>query len=217
MDTPLKFWNELHDRYANTDWINQPSLFAQWVVQYFPQQGNILELGAGSGQDSRFFASKGYHVVSTDLSDRGLHYNQQKIPQELQLKVTIQQLNLENLFPLADESFDIVYSHLAIHYFDNKIIRQIFDEIYRVLKPGGIVALFTNSTSDPEYNTGEKLEEDYFLLNSQVKKRFFSPQSIQKFGKKFEVIVADNEGETYKDRRIGVEHLIRFVGRKFNV
>lgn len=112
-----------------------------------------------------------------------------------------------------DEAFEIVYSHLSVHYFTQKITKQIFSEIYRVLKPKGIVAILVNSTFDPEYGTGMELEEDYFEIDS-VRKRFFKVDSMKSFVQEFQVIVLDNLGATYKDRTKGVSNLIRFVGKK---
>lgn len=52
-------WKELHSHYQQQSWIEKPSIFAQNTIQYFPQAGTVLELGAGHGQDSIFFARKG--------------------------------------------------------------------------------------------------------------------------------------------------------------
>lgn len=64
------YWDKKHDKYAAQSWIDKPSIFVKEVIKYFPKMGKILELAAGQGQDSRFFASKGYKVVSTDFSSK---------------------------------------------------------------------------------------------------------------------------------------------------
>jgi len=171
-------------------------------------------LGAGQGQDSRFFAQKGYKVVSTDYAQEGLKLSRQQINEILKDHIALEELDLAHPFPYPDNSFNIVYAHLSIHYFDIKTTQQIFAEIKRVLKPGGIVAIMTNSTNDPEYNTGNKLEENYFEVHPGMKKRFFSVETMGTFAKKFQTLVLDNNGEGYKDRRKDVNHLIRFVGKK---
>lgn len=209
----IDFWNQQHHKYATTDWINKPSLFAKWVISYFPKTGKILELGAGHGFDSRFFVSRAYNVVSTDFSETALAYNTTKLPSEYRKKVAIEKLDMSQPFPYKDGSFDVVYAHLTIHYFSDTVTKKLFTEIYRVLKPGGVVALLTNSTSDPEYNTGRKIEEDYFDT-ANLYKRYFSKDSIQKYASAFTTIVVDDNGETYKDRVKGVGNLIRYIGKK---
>lgn len=48
--------------------------------------------------------------------------------------------------------------------------------------------------------------EDDFLITDGMTKRFFT-QNCKKFAKKFEVILCDDEGETYKDNAKGVTNL----------
>ena len=71
-------WQDLHKDYKNRDWIDKPSLFAETAITYFPSKGRVLDLGAGQGQDSRYFAEHGYDVVSTDLEETALE--QSKLP-----------------------------------------------------------------------------------------------------------------------------------------
>lgn len=206
-------WQNKHQQYAATDWINMPSIFAEFAVTHFPTTGKILELGAGQGQDSRFFAEKGYQVISTDRSEEVLKLNREKIPTDLQSKIEVAHLDMEKLFPFADATFEVVYSHLSLHYFTDATTKQIMEKSSRVLKPGGIVAILANSVNDPEYGLGTKIEDDYFE-NESVRKRFFSKDTIATFASDFEIILADENGETYKDSAKGVHNLVRLVGRK---
>ncbi|MBU0598135.1 class I SAM-dependent methyltransferase, partial [Patescibacteria group bacterium] len=121
--------------------------------------------------------------------------------------------DVANPLPFNKEIFDIVYSHLSLHYFDKKTTKKIFSQIYKVLKPHGFIAIMLNSTKDPEYGQGKKLEQDFYQIG-EITKRYFSPKSIKEFVQPYHTIMLDNRGETYKDRRIGVHNLIRFVGKK---
>ncbi len=208
-----QYWDKKLEKYATADWANAPSLFAEWAISLFPPAGMFLELGAGHGQDSRFFAEKGYKVISTDFSKAGLEYNRAKLPPELEKQVSIQLIDIAEPLPFGDGVFDVVYSHLALHYFDHKTTESIFREVHRVLKAGGILALLLNSTSDPEYGQGIKIEDDLFEIEG-IQKRYFSIDSIRLYASDFREIVADNKGETYKDRAKGTEYLIRSIGRK---
>ncbi len=207
-------WKELHDHYyKKAPWIDKPSLFAQDAINYFPKSGRILELGAGQGQDSRFFAEHGYKVVSTDLEDSALDLSRSKLSAKLKPEVTVRKLDLRDDFPFDKESFDVVYAHLSLHYFDIETTGKIFDSITRVLKPGGVVAVFTNSTSDPEYGTGKQIEPDFFQIDN-LAKRYFSVDTMRKFAQFYEIMLLDDHGETYKDAAKGIHNLIRFIGSK---
>jgi SAM-dependent methyltransferase len=206
-------WTDLHNSYKTKDWIGKPSIFAETAITYFPKSGKVLDLGAGIGQDSRFFAEQGYEVVSTDLKEEALQESHASLPNEVKQRITIQKTDLREELPFDDASFDIVYAHLSLHYFDYETTIRLFDEIKRILKPNGMLAFFANSVHDPEYNTGEKLEADYFQIDKTAK-RYFSVETARAFTKFFDINLLDNHGETYKDSAIGVHNLIRFIGTK---
>jgi SAM-dependent methyltransferase len=200
-------WNNLHKKYSDKDWKNKPSLFAETVCEYLPSKGKILELGAGLGQDSLFFAMQGYGVTSTDLSiDYLKNISNTK-------NIEVSQVDLSNELPFKKESYDVVYAHLSLHYFDAQTTKRIFKDIYSVLKSNGVLAFFTNSIDDPEYGTGVLIEPDYFKT-SGTQKKYFNVETATKFAHHFKPLLVDNNGETYKDRQKGVHNLIRFIGVK---
>jgi SAM-dependent methyltransferase len=206
-------WKELHANYRHQDWLEKPSLFAETAVQYFPEKGKILELGAGHGQDSLFFAEQGYEVVGSDLEIASLEASLSKYSSELKEKISVQKIDLKEILPFENDSFDVVYAHLSLHYFDQKTTQGIVKEIERILKPGGIFSFLTNSVSDPEYKTGEMLEEDFFQIG-KVTKRYFNIESVRRLTQNFQISLIDDLGQTYKDRAKGIHHLIRFIGSK---
>ena len=207
-------WSKLHDRYTKQDWINKPSFFAETAAEYFPKAAKILELGAGQGQDSRYFADKGHTVVSTDLEQTALDKNIEKLTAQQTEFVSTQKVDLREELPFGSESFDVVYAHLSIHYFDRDHTIRIMDEVGRVLKPGGVFAFFVNSTSDPEYGKWPEIESDYFDVEG-TSKRYFSMESARDYTQyNFDTVLLDNHGETYKDSAKGVHNLIRYIGTK---
>ncbi len=206
-------WKELHSNYQVQNWVDKPTIFAESAIQYFPKSGKILELGAGHGQDTFFFANQGYDVLSTDIETSSLLFNLAKKSDALKGKINVLQLDLRNPLPFDDQSLDIVYAHLSLHYFDKESTWFIINEIRRVLKSGGIFAFLANSTSDPEYSEGVRLEDDFFLIN-KITKRYFSIDSTKEFTQDFQVSLLDNLGKTFKDEAKGVSNLIRFIGKK---
>lgn len=200
------FWDKRHDAYAATDWIDEPTLFAKWAVSYLPKAGKLLELGAGQAQDSRYFADLGYQVTATDFSAQGLELAKQKSV----ASIAFQQVDLSRPLPFADESFDVVYGHMSLHYFDTITTTKLFAEIRRVLQPGGVLAALMNTTTDPEAAEGTPIEPDFRQFDP-LKKRYFSPESARAFAKDFEIRVADGHGTTYKDK---IDRLIRLVAVK---
>lgn len=209
----MTIWKELHTNYQSQKWIEKPSLFAETSLSYFPRSGRILELGAGLGQDSQFFLKQGYEVVTTDLEIEALEEAFSKLPRELREKSHIQQIDLRKKLPFKNGSFDVVYAHLSLHYFDQETTREIIQEIERVLKPGGVFAFLTNSVSDPEYATGDLIEPHFFQIG-KVQKRFFSVDYVREITNRFQIHLLDQLGQTYKDSAKGHHELVRFIGKK---
>ncbi|MBI4160256.1 class I SAM-dependent methyltransferase [Candidatus Wolfebacteria bacterium] len=207
------YWDEKHKKYSEQEWITRPSLFAQWAIQFFSAEGRILDVGCGQAQDTRYFAERGYDLVGIDFSEEGLRAAKNKLPPELDARIHFEQADISKPLLFSALSFDAVYSHLAIHYFDHGTTEEIFNEFHRVLKPGGICAILVNSVHDPEYGIGEKIETDYFKIGG-IAKRYFSAASLSEFARKFEIVICDENGEAYKDRNVGTVHLVRLIARK---
>lgn len=213
MSVEKDFWNKkIADWYAKTDWAKRPSIFVESVKEYYPGTGKVLELGCGAGQDGLWLASQGYDVTQTDLIE-GMFPDIRRRAEELGAKTELKQLDLLDLSSIEDSSFDVVHAHLSLHYFDKDTTEQIFKEIYRILRPGGVLSALFNSTSDPENNEGEEIEPHYRKIGS-LKKRFLDIAEARHFAEDFNILLADDEGETYKDRAIGTKNLIRLVAKK---
>lgn len=212
--TNKQYWDEALKRYAAKSWVDKPTIFAEQITSYFPKRGKLLELAAGQGQDSRYFARLGYQVTATDLVDTGLNEASQKAKKE-NLKIDFQVVDLAGPLPFPDAAFDIVYSHLGLHYLNKADTEKMFQEIHRVLKPGGVLAALFNTVDDPEINSSEfeKIEDNYYREAAfDFKKRYFSVDETKYFiSGLFEPLLLDNKGETYKDE---IKTLIRLVGRK---
>lgn len=212
-DNTQIFWEKALASYSAKDWIDKPTIFVQQAVQYFPASGKILELAAGQGQDSRYLATRGYEVFCTDISDYGLQEAERKAKNE-KLDITFKKVDLSEPLPFEDNEFDVVYSHLGLHYFVKDYTRQLFQEIHRILKKGGILAALFNTPDDPELKGEgfEKIEDNYFLeVKTGLKKRYLTLEDAKYFTDGiFEPIAIDTEGRAYKD---GKTALVRIIAK----
>ena len=209
---PVSFWNKKHIDYSSKNWIDKPAIFAQEAVEFFPKRGKLLDLGAGQGQDSRYFAHLGYDVISTDFSETALRLSRKKAKEE-RLKFKILKLDISTPLPFESEEFDIVYSHLALHYWDYEKTERIFSEILRVLKEGGVFAAIFNSIYDPEIVQLRKIGQSlYFDDKIKMARSYFSiPYMSDLIDDNFSIKMIDEKGRTYKDIN---EKLFRFIGSK---
>lgn len=96
------------------------------------QGKTVLDLGCGYGWHCVYAAEHGAaHVTGVDLSEKMLQVAGEKTnyPQVEYLRAAIEDVD----FP--EESFDVVFSSLAIHYL--KSYEVFVDQVRRWLKPGG--------------------------------------------------------------------------------
>lgn len=206
---PQNYWQKQHQKYSLFDWITKPTIFAQQVISLFPKKGKLIDLGAGQGQDSRYFAQSSFQVTSTDFTQEALDISKN---QSENLDIDFKNVDLTQPLPFADNSFDIVYSHLALHYFNQTITQQLFNEIHRILKTGGVFATLVNTHHDPEVLESTPIEPEFWLSPVGIEKRFFSIDSLKRMVKnQYQIIILDEHGETYKDT---IKNLIRFIGKK---
>ena len=205
------YWDNYYKKKDEEEWADQPSLFAQFSLIYFPKEGKLLEFGAGAGSDSRYFADHGYQVTCTDYSKEALNIAQWEAVNK-KLRIDHMLLDLTQPFPFENESFEIAFSHDVLHYFDNKKTRQIFEEIYRILKPEGILATLLKSHDDPERQSSTKLDDTFYKTPRGLDERFFTVNEVQSLIKDlFEPKVLNSTGQMIEKDN---DTFIRFIGEK---
>ena len=149
-----------------------------WLARYLEllearREGIILELGCGSGQDARFLTERGFQVVATDFSEEALRITRQTAP-----KVNVQPLDLSEPFSFADEFFEVVIAGLSLHYFSWRKTLEIVQEVRRCLVPNGLLLARFNAVKGlARRNVGERLEENYYLVDG-LPRRFFDEESL---------------------------------------
>ncbi len=90
----------------------------------------VLMLGCGTGEESRLLKEVGAtDIVGIDLSKESIKLAKSTYPDYEFIVGDMHKL------PFEDESFDFVYSSLAIHYSNEPA--TVYKEIYRILKKDG--------------------------------------------------------------------------------
>jgi SAM-dependent methyltransferase len=168
-----------------------PSAAAIKALKIFKKRNitNIIELGAGLGRDTIFFAKNSIHVYALDYSISALNIiNQKAKEQNLLGLIKTEIFDIRKTLKFSNESFQCFYSHmLYCMAFNNLDLLNLNNEIFRVLKKDGINIYTVRNTSDDDYmngvHRGEDLyENDGFIVN------FFSKEKIQKLSKGFKNI-----------------------------
>lgn len=201
-------WNTKHGKGEHAAHRTGPAPFALFTEPFFPRGARILEIGCGVGSDADFFADKGYDILATDVSSVVLDQNKEYYTDS---KVIFEQLDVSSPLPFDSATFQVVYSHLALHYYSDVDTRAIFSELTRILESGGVLAFACKSTNDSKYGIGEVVEDDMFLAKGHLR-HFFTVDYVRSLlGNQYDILHLDEITERYsKD----VSALVRCVARK---
>lgn len=180
-----KLWDKKHAAGEHESFRGSPSSLAKIVEPKLVRNSKLLDLGCGTGRDAVFFARKGHDVIATDISDVVIKQDQQHFSGE---NVEFVVLDMQKPLPYADSSFDVVFANLSLHYYDHKTTTKIFCEIFRVLKPDGILTFSCKSVNDFHYGNGEEIEKDVFVSEKGHVRHLFSiTYTKELLAKQFEV------------------------------
>jgi SAM-dependent methyltransferase len=130
----------------------------------------LLEVGAGTGQDSEFFANSGLDVVAVDLSPAMVECCRRK-----GVEAYVRDF-LRLGFPA--ESFDAVYALNCLLHVPNRDLPAVLEAIRAVLRPGGLFFLGVYGGAESGEGTVDSDEHD--------PPRFFSwrtDEQIQQFAR----------------------------------
>lgn len=96
------------------------------LVGLLPPGGRVLEFGAGTGQQARFLAERGFDVVAIDMAS-STYASHRSFP--------VQDYDGRHI-PLEDKSVDAIFSSNVLEHVED--IPTILAEFRRVLRPEGI-------------------------------------------------------------------------------
>jgi SAM-dependent methyltransferase len=174
----------------------EPSNFALLCFNHMKTNNakRILEIGAGHGRDTTFFASNGievdaldYSMIAVDILDR--------VRKVKGLPIKPRIFDVKSPLPFQDCFFDAVYSHMLLNmHFSLDQLHFIFSKIKRVLKPKGLNFFSVRNYNDKSYGKGVEIERGIYDINGfQV--RFFTENEIQDLMKGFELLWIREEYE----------------------
>ena len=167
-----------------------PSVAAKKSIKLFKEKNikNIIELGAGLGRDTIFFAKNSINVQALDYSPRAIKIINQKIKKNnLYSFVTTKVFDVRKKLPFNDNSIDGFFSHmLYCMALSTKEIKNLNNEIFRVLKPKGINIYTVRHTDDGDYKNGVHIGENLYENDGFIV-HFFSEEKIKDLSKGFNI------------------------------
>jgi SAM-dependent methyltransferase len=135
------------------------------VAQKFQahQCRKVLDLGCGNGRHVVALAGLGFQVIGLDISFTGLVLSQQWLEESSQRAVLIQSDTRQPL-PLVENCLDGLLSTQVIHHALLDEVLMAINEIYRILKPGGLAFVTVPCRSSSQRRSKSlQIEENTFL------------------------------------------------------
>ena len=160
----------------------EPSTPAKKALKIFKSNktNKIVELGAGLGRDSIYFAKNSIHVEALDYSQSGIKNINQKIKKNnLSNLIKTKIFDVRKKLPFKNNSIEGVYSHmLYCMALTTSDLESLNKEIHRILKPGGINIYTVRHTNDGDYKKGIHRGEDMYENDGFIV-HFFSKNKIK--------------------------------------
>jgi len=171
-----------------TNFSNKPEMFgldqsysAEKTLSVLKENNfsNIVELGAGLGRDTIFFAKNSIKVTALDYSQNGISIIDKKIKQlNLYSFIRTMKFDVRSSLPFKDNTVEVCYSHmLYCMALTNLELINLNNEIKRILKPGGLNIYTVRNTEDGDFKKGIHRGEDLFEIDGFII-HFFSENKI---------------------------------------
>ena len=159
----------------------EPSISAKKALNFFKEKkiNNIIELGAGLGRDSIFFAKNNIKIQALDYSSSGIEIINHKIKRDnLSNYISTKLFDVREKLPFKDNSIDACYSHMlycmALTIAD---LQKLNNEIHRILKPNGLNIYTVRHTNDGDYKNGKHIGEDLYENDGFIV-HYFSEEKV---------------------------------------
>lgn len=126
----IKYYDTNADSFVDATINADVSELYKKFESLIPPGGRILDIGCGSGRDSRYFTQKGFHVTAID-------------PSSVMCKKTRDIVNIPVITMKAEDiqyekEFDAVWACASLLHVSRENMPKTIKAIIRSLKPGGV-------------------------------------------------------------------------------
>ena len=162
---------------------------------------NILSIGISTGGSAEINMAKicpEAKIVATTIDEKGLKFSIEKMSsytEFAQIEAKIE--DVSKPMPYSDNTFDYVYARLVLHYLNKQQLNDALNEIYRVLKPNGILFIVARNNKEweltkPEFIISYDKETNITTYYEQWKKEIVRKRQFLSEEQLKEVLTAHN-------------------------
>ena len=164
--------------------------FVRDAVNLIPRHGKILDLGCGAGRNTFYLGRMGFKLYASDLDCRKIRENGARLGCT---DICIREHSFTSI-PYPDCFFDAVCCMSTLHHAVIREIRQGIDEVYRIIKPGGLFLFDFLSVYDGSFGLGREIEKNTFVGSREgeegVAHHYTDEEEIRRLTAKFSDVKA---------------------------
>ncbi len=129
MTKTLEYYNQHAKGYNETTLNIEFQSKREFLLKYLKPHAHILDLGCGSGRDSKAFLQQGYQVTAMDGSQELCHLSSENIGQPVKCQ----------LFSELDEinTYDAIWACASLLHLPTIELKETLKNIEKALKHGG--------------------------------------------------------------------------------
>jgi len=146
-----RFWNYIASNkhnYANSFSYQVGEAVIDFVESRIPLKGEILDFGCGQGFLLEKLIKKGISCQGADFSQNSIDMVQNKLKSDPNFKGSHLIISLPS--ELSEGQFDIIFSIETIEHLLDTDLDRTMKELYRLLRPNGLIVLTTPNDEDLE-------------------------------------------------------------------
>ena len=178
-----------------------PKEFGNKFMKLLKAGGSILDVGCAGGRDATLFVNKGFQVTGIDLSSRMIEEATKK-----EKRATFQVMDVTQL-SFSSNSFDGVWANVIFLHLDREQFKKGLEELFRVLKPGGIVYVSVKKGEGKGFESDERVRG--------VKKfwAYYQEADVKNFLQEAGFLLIE-QNTSEMDHAMATHPFIRFIARK---
>jgi SAM-dependent methyltransferase len=140
---------------ADTAEVDMGQLYEPFLSG-IPEGGRILDLGCGSGRDTKYFMDKSYEVVAIDASEKMVEATK-RLANAVVLQLRFDQINFKN-------EFDGIWACASLLHVPETALKNVLELCLQALRPTGVIyASF-------KHGSGQRFERGRFFTDFNEEK-----------------------------------------------
>jgi len=146
-----------------------PSDLAKKAAKELPENAVILDVGAGEGKDSIFFASLGHQVSAVETSINATETMRRTIARkkDLNIKIIVEDITEMNL---KADKYDLIFADHSLQFMSRTQRNELFDKFRVSIKKGGLIAISQFTVEEPVWKQLQS-NKDYAISLCTLKFR----------------------------------------------